>query len=101
MEDIRKVGKEYFKLLKERSKTSRVYKSHQMTGLTLAEILEDQEHKSLYMNHELIRLAKNLAERKNIENKGAYFMKILQSSDIKKLEEEKPKSTINKYRYRS
>lgn len=108
MEDIKKVGKEYFKLLKERSKTSRVYKSHQMTGLTLAEILEDQEHKSLYMrlskiydNHELIRLAKNLAERKNIENKGAYFMKVLQASDIKKLEDGKPKSEINKYKYRS
>lgn len=108
MEDIRKVGKDYFKLLKERSKTSRVYKPHQMTGLALAEILDDREHKSLYMrlskiydNHELIRLAKNLAERKNIENRGAYFMKVLQASDIRKLETKSAETEAKKYKYRT
>lgn len=92
MEDISKLKGEYFKLLKDRSKKSRVYKPHQMTGLSLAEILSDPEHKSLYMrlskiydNNELIRLAKNVAERKNIDNKGAYFMKLLHASDIRKI----------------
>ncbi|MBI4991870.1 MAG: hypothetical protein HZB99_01515 [Candidatus Harrisonbacteria bacterium] len=91
MEDIRKLRSEYLELLRDRSKKSRVYKPHQMTGLSLAEILNDPEHKSLYMrlskiydNNELIRLAKNVAERKNIDNKGAYFMKVLKASDIRK-----------------
>jgi len=94
MDNLNDISSQYFKVLKERSKTSRVYKPYQMTGLTLAEILEDSEHKSLYMrlaktydNHELIRLAKNLSDRKGIENKGAYFMKLLHASDIRKLKE--------------
>ncbi|MDP3729731.1 MAG: hypothetical protein Q8R26_03240 [bacterium] len=89
MDNIKDIGKQYFKTLRERSKKSRVYTPHQMTGLQLAEILEDKDHKSLYMrlakqydNAELIRLAKNLAERKSIENKGAYFMRMLQAADI-------------------
>lgn len=92
MDNLKKLGKTYFETLKERAKTSRVYRPYQMTGLTLAEILDDNEHKSLYMrlskiydNSELIRLAKTLAERKNIDNKGAYFMRLLQASDIKKI----------------
>lgn len=90
MENLKKLKSEYFGILKERSKHSRVYKPHQLTGLNLAEILEDPEHKSLYMklsktydNGELIRMAKDLAERKNVENKGAYFMKLLKLSDLK------------------
>lgn len=92
MDNLRRVKEEYFQKLQERSKKSRVYRPHQLTGLELAEILEDSSHKSLYMklskvydNHELLCLAKNLAERQNIENKGAYFMKILKAGDIKKL----------------
>ncbi|MBI3046519.1 MAG: hypothetical protein HYY86_03240 [Candidatus Harrisonbacteria bacterium] len=91
MDNLRQVKTEYFKTLKERSKKSRVYQPHQMAGLILAEILEDPKHKSLYMklakkydNNELLRLAKDLAERKNIENRGAYFMKMLKTSDIKR-----------------
>jgi len=90
MDNLKQIKNEYVITLKDRAKKSRVYQPHQMTGLTLAEILEDSQHKSLYMklakiydNHELLRLAKNLAERKTIENKGAYFMKLLKSSDIK------------------
>ena len=76
--------KEYLDVLRKRIKKSRVYVSHQAAGLTLAEILDDPKHKSLYMklakqydSEMLIRLAKDIADRKNIENKGAYFMKIL------------------------
>ena len=92
MDNLKEIRQDYFKTLKERAKKSRVYKPHQLTGLTLTEILEDPSHKSLYMrlakdynNDELLRIAKNLAERKNIENKGAYFMKVLKASDVKKL----------------
>lgn len=89
MENLRTNGKNYFDILKERAKKSRVYKTHQETGLILADLLDDQEHKSLYMklsklynNQELIGLARNLSERRNIKNKGAYFMKILKSLDL-------------------
>jgi hypothetical protein len=73
----------YQDLLKKRAKESKVYAPYQLTGLMLAEILEDKKHKSLYIklakNYEeskLIRLAKSIAEKKNIKNKGAYFMKV-------------------------
>jgi len=94
MDDFKKLSNNYFKLLKDRSKQSRVYKPHQMTGLILAQLLDDSSHKSLYMrlskiydNDELIRIAKNITERKNIENKGAYFMRVFKASDIHKIKE--------------
>lgn len=75
---------DYLETLKKRAKESKVYSYHQMVGLTLAELLEDDKHKGLYMklaklhdSDKLIRLAKDVAERKNIKNKGAYFMKLL------------------------
>ncbi|HEY4496649.1 MAG TPA: hypothetical protein VI432_00685 [Candidatus Paceibacterota bacterium] len=80
------IDKEYLELLKKRSKESRVYSPHQMVGLLIAEILGDEDHKSLYMrlaknnNHDaLIKLAKSVADRKNIKNKGAYFMRLWKS----------------------
>lgn len=82
MDNTKEIG--YLNLLKERKKNSRVYKSYQSTGLELAEILEDKNYKSLYIKlakendrEMLIRLAKDVASRKGIKNKGAYFMKIL------------------------
>lgn len=91
MENFKKTTNKYFDVLRDRSKTSRVYKPHQMTGLDLAELLNDPEHKSLYMrlakfydNQELIRIAKSLTERKDIRNKGAYFMKVLKAADLQR-----------------
>lgn len=91
MENLKKSSQNYLDLLNDRAKKSRVYKPYQMAGLALAEILEDPKHKSLYIklaklydNEELLRLAKDISERKNIKNKGAYFMKIWKSLDIKK-----------------
>ncbi len=76
---------DYVELLKQRAKESKVYSPHQMTGLMLAEILHDPKHKSLYMrlakkhdNDKLLKLAKDVADRKDIKNMGAYFMKLLQ-----------------------
>ncbi len=89
---------EYLKLLKEREKASRVYHSHQSIGLVLADILEDRSHKSLYIklakNHNaetLIILAKDIAARKSILKKGAYFMTMLQ----KNLEDKKINAAKN------
>ena len=87
------MDKDYIDKLKERAKESRVYSSHQMTGLMLSEILGDEAHKSLYIklaknNDEdaLLKLAKSVAERKQVENKGAYFMKLLKEERIKRKE---------------
>lgn len=83
MEDIKKVSKEYLGLLKERSKNSRVYKPYQSIGLIIADLLQDADYKSFYIklakthdNSELMRLAKDISEHKEIKNKGAYFMKV-------------------------
>ncbi len=84
----------YLETLKKRTKESKVYSFHQLVGLTLAKTLEDEEHKALYMKlaksynpDKLIKLAKDIAERKNVKNKGAYFMRLLyhgKDSDHKK-----------------
>ncbi|KKS87725.1 hypothetical protein A2116_01325 [Candidatus Jorgensenbacteria bacterium GWA1_49_17] len=78
--------KSYLDLLKERKTDSRVYFHHQSVGLELAETLEDKGHKSLYMKlakdydaQALLELAKDVAMRSNVQNKGAYFMKLLPS----------------------
>ncbi len=79
------IKKEYFETIKGRGAKSKVYKKFQLTGLIIAEVLHDDAHKSLYIKlakdhdeNRLMSLAKDVAERKNITNKGAYFMKILQ-----------------------
>jgi hypothetical protein len=76
--------KNYLKTLKERAQKSRVYKKYQLTGLLIAQLLNDEKHKSLYIklakkhdSDDLLRIAKEVAERKKIENKGAYFMEVL------------------------
>ncbi|MBU4348167.1 hypothetical protein KJ671_01510 [Patescibacteria group bacterium] len=91
MENIKNISDSYIKTLVKRSKESRIYKPFQDVALTLAEILDDKKNKAIYMrlakmydNHELIIKAKDVAERKNIKNKGAYFMKVLK--DIRKIE---------------
>ncbi len=76
--------KDYIQILKERAKKSHVYKKYQLIGLLIAQLLEDEKHKSLYIklakehnDEHLLAIAKDVAERKKIENKGAYFMKVL------------------------
>lgn len=74
----------YLKEIARRGKESHVYQKHQLVGLMIAELLHDEKHKSLYMKlaktknpDDLIALAKDIADRKNINNKGAYFMSII------------------------
>lgn len=76
---------DYLKELREQGKTSRVYREYQSTGLMVAQILDDEEHKSLYIklakeygSQKMLQLAKDVADRKSIKNKGAYFMKMLE-----------------------
>jgi kynurenine formamidase len=75
---------DYIKELKKREKKSHVYKEFQLIGLEITDILKDRKHKALYIKlaktknaQELLGLAKDVAGRKNIKNKGAYFMAIV------------------------
>lgn len=77
------INKDYLNAIKERAKKTRVYKRFQFTGLAIAQLLNDEKHKSLYIRlakkhneQELMALAKSVSERKNVENKGAYFTKV-------------------------
>jgi hypothetical protein len=83
MENIKEIAPEYLEKLGDRAAKSRVYQSHQLIGLQLADILEDQKHKALYMRlakqhktQDLLEVAKKIAESDKIQNKGAYFMKV-------------------------
>jgi hypothetical protein len=73
----------YIRELKKRSEGSGVHHNHQFIGLEIATMLKDYKHKSLYIkmakehdSSELLALAKDVARRADIENPGAYFMKI-------------------------
>lgn len=81
---------EYLKKLEERKTKSRIVKKFQLIGLMIAEMLDDKQHKSLYIKlaremdeQELLSLAKKVAEMKHIEKKGAYFMKVIFSNKSK------------------
>jgi SepF-like predicted cell division protein (DUF552 family) len=74
----------YFKKLEKRSQKSRIHQSFQAIGLEIAAILGDLKHKSLYIKlakikdgQNLLRLAKEIAEKPYVKNRGAYFMKLL------------------------
>jgi DUF1680 family protein len=74
---------DYLEKINERAKKSKVYTEHQFIGLAIAELLDDEAHKSLYIKlakqtggESLLSLAKSIAAKKNIKNKGAYFMAI-------------------------
>lgn len=82
-----KLGTGYLKELKRRAAESHVYRKYQLMGLAIAEALRDERHKSLYIKlakerggERLLRLAKDIAERKNVKNRGAYFMTLLKST---------------------
>lgn len=83
-----KLDGEYMKELRRRSKESRVYKKYQLTGLLIAKALHDEKHKSLYIkmakngnSQKLLWLAKDVADRSNIQNRGAYFMAALMRTE--------------------
>jgi len=89
------IGPEYLETLRERAKTSRIYQRHQMTGLTVADLLDDQAHKALYIklakeqgDERVLSLAKSVSERRDVKNKGAYFMRLA----TKEFKSAKPKA---------
>lgn len=87
MEPFKDLSNRYFETLTDRAKKSKVYKPFQLVGLTVAQLLDDDRHRSLYIKlaqkhkHDyLLQLAKRIAESKNIVNKGAYFMRVFYGS---------------------
>ena len=74
---------DYVAKLKERALTSHVHRSHQLLGLEIAKILGDDKHKALYIKlvkthgEALLGIAKDVAARGNVKNKGAYFMRVV------------------------
>jgi hypothetical protein len=85
------IDKEYVKALEKRVKTNRIVAEFQDIALQLAELLDDKKHVSLYMKlakqhskQTLLQIAKDVAERKQVSRKGAYFMKVLKEQGILK-----------------
>ncbi len=79
---------EYLDSIKERRENKRVGHKHQLIGLEIADLLDDREHKALYIKlvkkygeQKVVALAKDIAERKNIKNRGAYFMRMFHKKD--------------------
>ena len=79
-----KVRDKYMKKIKSRAGESKIFRKYQLIGLRIADILEDKNHVSLYIKlakqrdgELLLEQAKEVAERKNIKNKGAYFMSVV------------------------
>lgn len=93
-------NKNYLAELKKRSEESHVHKEFQLIGLEIADILKDRKHKALYIKlakahkrpHELLTIAKDIAGKKDVKRKGAYFMVVV--ADKK---EEKPKSETYRF----
>lgn len=82
-------AKNYLEELKKRYARSRISKKYQAMGLELARILNDKKHKSLYIKlmkegnpAKLMWLAADIADRKNVKNMGAYFMRLLPKGTI-------------------
>jgi hypothetical protein len=92
----------YLAELKKRAKDSHVHREFQLIGLEIADILRDRAHKALYIKlakqhprpHDLLAIAKEVAEKKDVKRKGAYFMVVV--SDKK---EEKPRAKSEIFRY--
>lgn len=81
----------YIEALKDRAKKSRVSKPFQFIGLEIAVTLHDLEHKALYIKlskehdpQRLLALAKEVSERRDVKNRGAYFMKMVQNLKTQK-----------------
>jgi hypothetical protein len=96
--------KTYLEELARRGKESHVYRKYQLIGLEISQVLSDEKHKALYIKlakeHDadaLLRLAKDIATRGAVNNKGAYFMAVLKRENTKtQTPKAKPKKSTSK-----
>ncbi len=84
-------AQKYLASLRARKTESKAYQPHQHVGVEIAQILSDKKHVGLYIRlctqydpHSLLAIAKDIAEKKNVKNKGAYFMKIYKDTAIQR-----------------
>ena len=82
--EIEMETEDFLETLRKRARQSKVYRSYQLTGLEISQLLEDEQHKALYIKlakegsaDRLLALAKEVRDRKNVKKRGAYFMKLL------------------------
>lgn len=76
--------KDYLAILAKRAQQKRIHHQFQLIGLEIAALLRDMEHKSLYIKYakeygasRMLALAKDVAERRDVENRAAYFMVVV------------------------
>ena len=81
--------KDYLKTLSERKKQTHVFKDFQHSGLVIAQMLGDEKHKALYIKlaknigkQTLMSIAKDVAERSEVSNRGAYFMELIKQNGL-------------------
>lgn len=96
MKSMSDLGGAYLATVQERRKKSRVTREFQEIGLMVAEILCDGPHKALYIKlakelgkEKILSLAKSVAERREVSNRGAYFMWMLAQERRKKARKQK------------
>lgn len=84
MKHVGESAGKYREELARRGKQSGARRSYQFAGLEIAVLLKDFQHRGLYIKlakerdpDYLIQLAKSVAEKKDVKNRGAYFMKLL------------------------
>lgn len=78
--------KEYLQLIAKRATQKRISHQFQLIGLEIAVLLRDTEHKSLYIKYakeygsdRMLALAKDISQRRGIDNMGAYFMTVVEN----------------------
>ena len=76
-------AKKYLETLGSRGRESKAYQKHQHIGVEIAEMLGDAKHTGLYIKlcsqyqpEDLLAVAKDIAGKGTVKNKGAYFMKV-------------------------
>ncbi|MDP1688998.1 MAG: hypothetical protein Q8L47_02615 [bacterium] len=92
---------DYKQKLEKRKVDLRTHTKHQSIGLLIAELLDDFAHKALYIKlakekdtDNLLRVAKDVSQMKNINNKGGYFMRVLYSNKMKNEKLDVPCATV-------
>lgn len=75
---------DYVSKLKDRGASARVTQQFQLIGLEIATALKDFSHKALYIKYakefgsqRMLSLAKDIAERRDVKNPAAYFMRMI------------------------
>lgn len=84
----------YLEYLKKKPGRKRISRKYQLVGLEIASLLRDEHHRSLYMKLAkekngdfLLQLAKDVARRPRVTNKGGYFMRMIKEKGFFKKKE--------------